>query len=195
MSLKLETPTVHAKLRGMVAGGNGYGISHRWDGTVLTVTSDSGSSSADLAGPAGAKQFVIAFSQTDGIYTADKPFAEVKAAIDRGDMVVGDWIGLRGQLTGIDDSVLLFTFHSFTGESVCLALHSDNTVDYLESEVGKEDIPSRVVVTKTDTQLTVTATHGWGERVTTIALNNDGDPVSVTQDDQTTTLVWEGFDE
>ena len=29
------------------------GITHRWDGTVLTITSDSGTSSADLRGEKG----------------------------------------------------------------------------------------------------------------------------------------------
>lgn len=196
MSLEIEVPTVYAKLRGMVAGGKGYGISHRWDGTVLTVTSDSGSSSADLVGPAG-ELFVVRFEETGGVYTADKTFAEVKAAVDQGDVVVGDWTntGYRGQLTGIDEDVLLFTFHSFTGESACLALRSDNTVDYLESEVGKENMPSRVAVVKTDAQITVTATYGWNDEETVISLNDDGDPVSVTKGDQTTVLTWEGFDE
>ena len=53
MSENERTPTVCARLKAVIAGGKGYGISHRWDGTVLTVTSDSGSSSADLVGPRG----------------------------------------------------------------------------------------------------------------------------------------------
>lgn len=200
MHLNIETPTMHAQLRGMVAGGKGYGISHRWDGTVLTVTSDSGSSSADLVGPEGpmgAKQVVVTFTEQGGEYIADKTFAEVKAAIDGGNTVVADWsnVKLRGAYTGGDDTLLEFTFHSFMGADTYLILQQDETVTYLVSTVGEEEIPSRVMVTKLGDTVRVTATYGWVDEVTTIALNEKGDPVSVTKNGETTTLVWEGFDE
>lgn len=202
MGVSMEVPTVHARLCAVVAGGKGYGISHRWDGTVLTVTSDSGSSSADLAGPAGAKQFVVTMTGSEEPYTADKTFAEVKAALDDGNVVVADWtnLKLRGQLTGYSDDLLEFTFHSFLGADAYLILQSDNTVTHLVSEVGKEKIPSQVSVAKNGNVITVTATvsgslGGFGDEVTTITLNDDGDPVSVTKDGKTTTLTWSGFDE
>ena len=195
--MKVEIPTIRAKLCGMVVGGNGYGISHRWDGTVLTVTSDSGTSSADLEGPAGASRFVVAMTETDGTFIADKTFAEAKAAFDEGNVVVADWtnLKLRGQLTGYANDLLEFTFHSFLGADEYLILSADGTITHLVSEVGKEKVPSRVIVNKTDTALQVTATVDGVDQVTTIALNEDGDPVSVTKGGKTTTLTWEGFDE
>lgn len=54
MELNITGDTLTAVLTGQVVGGNGCGIFHKWDGSVLTVTSDSGTSSADLRGPAGA---------------------------------------------------------------------------------------------------------------------------------------------
>lgn len=143
--------------------------------------------------------FVVRFTETDGTYTANKPFAEVKAAIDRGDVVVGDWVMTsgtqRGQLTGVSNEILEFTFHGYWCTDEYLILKYDNSVDHIVSEVGKGKMPSLVAVVKTDTQLTVTATYGWKDEVTTIALNDDGDPISVTKDGVTTTLTWEGFDE
>lgn len=146
--------------------------------------------------------FVVRFTETDGTYTADKTFAEVKAALDGGNVVVADWtnLKLRGQLTGYSDDLLEFTFHSFLGADAYLILQSDNTVTHLVSEVGKEKIPSQVSVAKNGNVITVTATvsgslGGFGDEVTTITLNDDGDPVSVTKDGKTTTLTWSGFDE
>ena len=54
MELNMTGDTLTAVLTGQVVGGNGRGIFHKWEGSVLTVTSDSGTSSADLRGPAGA---------------------------------------------------------------------------------------------------------------------------------------------
>lgn len=53
MELNVISDAVTAVITGQVVGGNGYGISHSWEGAVLTVTSDSGTASADLRGPAG----------------------------------------------------------------------------------------------------------------------------------------------
>lgn len=140
--------------------------------------------------------FKIAITESGGIFTADKTFAEAKAALDEGNVVVAEWtnLKLRGQLTGYADDLLEFTFHSFMGTDEYLILQNDNTVTHLVSEVGEEKIPSRVIVKKTDASLQVTATVDGVDQVTTIALNEDGDPVSVTKDGKTTTLTWEGFE-
>jgi hypothetical protein len=45
-----------------VAGEPGISATHSWDGTVLTVTSASGSSSADLKGPRGEPLTIVDFS-------------------------------------------------------------------------------------------------------------------------------------
>ena len=144
-----------------------------------------------------AELFVVRFTEQNGTYTADKTFAEAKAAFDEGNVVVADWtnLKLRGQLTGYANDLLEFTFHSFLGADEYLILSADGTITHLVSEVGKEKVPSRVIVNKTDTALQVTATVDGVDQVTTIALNEDGDPVSVTKGGKTTTLTWEGFDE
>jgi hypothetical protein len=60
------------------------GISHSWNGTVLTITSDSGTSSADLKGDMGIRgpQGVPGVVDTSLVYTKDSPptAAEVGAA-------------------------------------------------------------------------------------------------------------------
>ena len=64
-------------------GGTGGGsVSHSWNGTVLTVTSDAGSSSADLRGPMPVKG-------TDYFTTQDQQalVAAVLAALPRGEEV------------------------------------------------------------------------------------------------------------
>lgn len=201
--MKMETPTIHAQLRGVVAGGKGYGISHSWNGTVLTVTSDSGTSSADLIGPAGpmgTKQYVVTFTENEGTFTADKTFAEVKAVVGDGNLVVADWLflsgALRGHLTGLSDALLEFTFHSFLGADEYLILGADDVVTHVVSDVGEETLPSLVSVTKIDENtIEVVETCGWGDETTNIALNENGDPVSVTKGDEIIHLRWWGFDE
>ena len=56
--------------------------------------------------------------------------------------------------------------------------------------------PTSVTAVKTDSAVTVTAVYVGGKTSTaTIALDENGDPVSVTKDGETTDLYWEGFDE
>ncbi len=200
MSLKIETPTVCAQLRGMVVGGKGYGISHRWDGTVLTVTSDSGSSSADLVGepgPAGAELFVVELRLVDGVYTADKTFEELKGPIAAGNVVVCDFFGAdsrtRCRMTTCTDYSITFVMQSVLGADEYFVFTADG-VTHMTAEI-EEDLPSKVTTVKDGNTVTVTAAYGLMDEVTTITLNDDGDPVAVTKDGKTVTLTWEGFDE
>lgn len=63
-------------------GGTGGGVSHSWNGTVLTVTSGAGSSSADLRGPLPVKGTDY-FTAQDRSALVD----EVLAALPRGEEV------------------------------------------------------------------------------------------------------------
>ena len=106
MKADFTSDAIAAVLTAQVVGGNGYGISHSWDGTVLTVTSDSGTIAADLRGPAGAQGepgpagadgrdaalFAVTLTQEDDDrFRADRPFGQVQEAIQRGDRVVAVW--------------------------------------------------------------------------------------------------------
>lgn len=80
----------------------------------------------------------------------------------------------------------------------------DTIIDYINEhprDLDIADIPPYVAVKKTDSTVTVHArrydeiAEVWAEKVTTITLDEDGYPDTVTQDDGTTTsLTWEGFD-
>lgn len=57
------------------------------------------------------------------------------------------------------------------------------------------ELVESVTVVKTDDSVTVTEIYAAGrQEVTTIALGENGYPVSVTRDGSTTELTWEGFD-
>lgn len=80
----------------------------------------------------------------------------------------------------------------------------DKIINYINEhprELDIADIPPYVAVKKTDSTVTVHArrydeiAEVWAEKVTTITLDEDGFPTTVTQDDGTTTsLTWEGFE-
>lgn len=86
----------------------------------------------------------------------------------------------------------------------------DDIIDYINEHSWKldvADIPPYILVKKTEPPLSLTRTvtvHArrydeiaevWAEKVTTITLDEDGYPDTVTQDDGTTTrLTWEGFE-
>ncbi len=203
MAKNENLPVAFARLTAVVTGGKGYGISHSWDGSVLTVTSDSGSSSADLLGPAGTGVFVVELRQENGTYTADKSFDELKEHIDAGDVVVCDFIAadsrIRCALALYTSYSAAFVMQSVFGADEYFYITADG-VTHLVSKVGEDKMPSQVEVVKNGNAITVTATvsgslGGWGTEVTTITLDEDGYPKTVTRDDgTTTTLTWEGFD-
>ena len=189
-----------AKLCATVIGGKGYGIRHSWDGSVLTVSSDSGSSSADLMGPrgpAGGELFVAEIRLDGEEYVCDKSFEEVKKHIDLGDMVVCEFVGYdsrgRGQLTICTDYSATFVLQSVFGADEYFTLTAEG-VTHMAAE-NEEETPSRVEVVKTDNTVTVTAVYGFSERVTAIELNDSGDPVLVVQEGKEIALEWSGFDD
>ena len=73
---------LEAKVKELAEGGTGGGVSHSWNGTVLTVTSGAGSSSADLRGPLPVKGTDY-FTAQDRSALVD----EVLAALPRGEEV------------------------------------------------------------------------------------------------------------
>ena len=80
-------------------GADGIGCTHSWDGTVLTVTSASGTSSADLVGPAGP-----AGPRVKQLWTYDKNHKfnwEVDTSwmdVPHGTLEVGDYVMARTTL-------------------------------------------------------------------------------------------------
>ena len=164
MSDYQKDPAIYAKLKAVVAGGKGYGISHSWEGTVLTVTSDSGTSSADLVGPAGdfgrlteeekqeflesakdcmgADLFVAEITLTDDVYTADKTFAEIKAAIDAGQVVVCDFVGAdsktRCPLTTFTEYSAAFILQSVLGADEYFYITAEGITHFVEDSSDGE---------------------------------------------------------
>ena len=187
-----------AYLKAVVTGGKGYGISHSWDGSVLTVSSDSGSSSADLMGPAGTPMFVVEFRLEDGEYAADHSLEEVRAHIAAGELVMGMFVGsdskTRCLMTTDTEYSVTFVMQSLLGMDEYFILTADGVTHMAAEANSGEEVPSRVEVVKADSVVTVTEVCGFSEVVTTIALDDDGTPVSVTKDGVTTHLMWEGFD-
>lgn len=201
MSSNTDMTTVCGVLQAVVTGGKGYGISHCWNGTVLEVTSDSGTSSADLAGAAGKQTLVtVTGNDTDG-FAADMTFAEVTAAIEAGDAVAAKWeedaSAAFFHLMGCDATMVMFQMDWMGQQSELLALAADDTVTHIVfayKDEGESSVTS-VSVTKTDSTVTVTAVYDGGDSVdTVITLDAEGYPVSVERDGVTTTLTWEGFD-
>lgn len=209
MSIVMKPDTLQAVLTGMVVGGKGYGISHRWDGSVLTVYSDSGSSSADLLGPQGpqgiagsvAERLLVTVTKgTDGSYAADTSFGDIEAAIAGGVQPSVKLVGANGESYG-----QLVSYASGRMVQFSAWLHG-GTVD--ASTVVTVDADDQVYVTypteprvvgvsarKDGSTVTVTVSYAdLSSRELVIALNEDGDPVSVTEDGAVCTLTWEGFD-
>ncbi len=189
-----------AKLCTTVIGGKGYGIRHSWEGSVLTVSSDSGSSSADLMGPrgpAGGEIFVAEIRLEDEVYVCDKSFEEVRSAIAAGDVVVCEFVGYdsrsRGQLTTCTDYSAMFVMQSIFGEDEYFTLTADGVSHNVKTKEEPE-VPTQVQSVLAGNILTVTAVYGWESEVTEIALDDSGVPVSVSKDGVTTVLTWEGFD-
>ena len=201
MGLNVKTPTVNAVLKGMVVGGKGYGISHSWNGSVLTVTSDSGTSSADLLGPVGpagegAEMFVAQLNLENGKYTADKTFAEVKEHIAAGELVVCDFVGAdsktRCPLTTYTEYSATFVLQSLFGTDEYFIL-TDDGVTHMAAEKEKKLVS--VASVKNGTSLTVTAKYDDGSSsVTQITLDEDDVPLTVARGFQSVALTWEGFD-
>ena len=192
-----QTPVIYGCLKAVVTGGKGYGISHSWDGSVLTVSSDSGSSSADLMGPAGAPLFVAEIRLEDGAYVSDKTFEELKEHIEAGDVVVCELVGAdsrtRCPMTTYTDYSAVFVVQTPFGEDEYFVLTSEGL---MHTVVEKEEkLPSAVRCVLADNALTVTAVYSSGEAVTVIALDEEGNPLSVARDGKNCALTWEGFDE
>ena len=206
-----------ACLKAVVIGGKGYGISHSWDGSVLTVSSDSGSSSADLLGPAGdrgpagVETVVAELRLEDGVYVSNLSFAEIKGHIDAGDTVVCDFVGMdsrtRCPLINFTDYSATFVLQSVFGADEHFYITADGVThmaaaseDDGEKEVFPEDVllPHLVSVVKAENTVLVTANYSVGDGrsvMTTIELNENGDPISVARDGEVCSLTWEGFDE
>lgn len=206
MSLTMTADTVRAVLEGTVVGGNGYGISHSWNGSVLTVTSDSGSSAADLRGPAGpagsdAERLIVTVSETAGGYASDKSFGEICEAIEQGVLPVARLLGANGESYGqlvsfAAERMLQFSawLHGGTVDaSTVITIGADDAV-YVTYPA--EPAAVGVSAVKSDSTVTVTVSYDdLSEEIATITLNEDGDPVSVTREGVTCALSWEGFDE
>ena len=185
----------------------GGSISHAWEGTTLYVTSDSGTSGADLKGADGkdgadAETFLVTVtgSDADG-YTADKTFAEISAAVEAGAVVsarvaMGTGCGY-GQLVSFAAGKLVqFGSYSRSGTlelSFTVTVSADDTVTV---RYPAQRCAVRVASVKSESSVTVTSAYDDGtESVSVVTLDANGDPVSVTTDGVTCTLTWEGFDE
>ena len=204
MSLHVKTPAVHAVLKGMAAGGRGYGISHSWEGTVLTVTSDSGTSAADLVGPAGALLLVTVTECEDGTYAADKTYGDIAAAVERGDLVLTRVVmengnELYGQLGVFSPQLASFsTYMEYGALNLCLFCHvfADDRVEITYPPAEEEMLPYLVTVTKAGDTVTVKVSYSdFHDEDTVLTLDEKGVPVSVTRNGDSCTLDWEGFDE
>ena len=203
MSLQVKAPTVHAVLKGMAAGGRGYGISHYWDGTVLTVTSDSGTSSADLAWYGGKPTVVTVTEQEDGSYAADMSFREIAAAVQAGTMVLSrsvlpNGMEFYGQLAIYTPELISFSTYIAYGDvnlSVFCHIAADESVTIGSAPNGEKDMPYTVQATKSGNTVTVTAAYSdFHDEKTVIELDDDGVPIRVTKDGESCSLWWGGFD-
>ena len=65
--IAVDDTYAYCSTRVTIKGGNGTSVTHSWDGTVLTVTSASGTSSADLRGPAGSDANVTTANITNAL--------------------------------------------------------------------------------------------------------------------------------
>ena len=149
--------------------------------------------------PKLAKLMVLTITQdVEGAYHADKPFAEVRAALDAGHSVVccwdmGDGTVRSGQLTTDAESILVFTFHSLSGTDDYQIFKADEAVTHMAAEAEKKLVS--VATVKNGASLTVTAGYDDGSTGTVvITLNADGDPVTVVKAGITCNLTWEGFE-
>ena len=203
MSLVIKPPTVQASLKAMVVGGRGYGISHAWDGTVLTVTSDSGSSSADLKGAAGEMTVVTLSEQVDGTYVADLSFGEMVKALGENKLLVSRMVLANGneafgQLALVSPQMISFsTYMEFGQLNLCVFCHvfSDDRVVLSYPASCEEDLPYQIFASKEDSVVTVTASYSdYRDVETVIELDEEGVPVRVTKNGQSCNLQWEGFD-
>ena len=130
-----------ACLKAVVTGGKGYGISHSWDGSVLTVSSDSGSSSADLKGPAGMPLFVVEFRLENGGYVANHSFDEIKAHIAAEEFVMGVFVGVDSKtscfVATYTEYGVIFVMQSLLGADEYFVLTADG-VSHMGGESGGE---------------------------------------------------------
>ena len=102
------------------AGADGVSCTHLWNGTTLTVTSASGTSSADLKGEKGDKgedgaTFVITVNVSDGTY--DKTVTEIQQAYASGMIPVCVYDGLVYALESCTDSGT-FKFYHYNGDTM-----------------------------------------------------------------------------
>ena len=170
---------------------------------MLHVTSDSGTSSADLMGPAGRLYVVNIIEQDDGSYRADKTFAEIAGAVEEGRVVLcrvafPNEYEIYGYLALYSSQVVSFsTYMEFGILPLRIFYHisADDRVTITYPDKDTAEMPYLVRASKSDTTITVTATYSdFRDEVTVLELDENGVPVSVTKDGDLCTLQWEGFD-
>jgi hypothetical protein len=142
-------------------------------------------------------------NDTDG-YVADKTYTEIKAMLADGVDVVAkidvNGAAVYGQLTMDTGAFLVFSCSTSVGDRyavmTCTISTNDAVTVTMPSNEEVESAVTAVSAVKDGSTVTVTATYADDSTaVTVIALDENGDPVSVTKDGVTTTLSWEGFDE
>lgn len=151
-------------------------------------------------GDGGAEMFVAELRLEDGVYVSDQTFAEMKEHIEAGDVVVCEFVGAdsrtRCHMTTCTDYSATFVMQSVLGADEYFTFTADGVTHMVaESNEDAEEMPDSVSAVKTDNTITVTATYGLREIVTTIVLDDNGYPMSVTKDGKNCALSWEGFDE
>lgn len=125
----LDEALAEAKASGKFDGKDGMSCAHNWDGTILTITSASGSSSVDLKGDKGDKgdDGYTPKRGTD-YFTADEVAAIVESAVNQTLKVIAPYsIGFnQGKLfapatsasynvTSVSDNSITFTYRGGSG--------------------------------------------------------------------------------
>ena len=151
----------------------------------------------------GANCFVVTFADDGGTWSADKAFADVKAAISNGDVVVCDIVAGSTHSRGImflhDESMISFVVHFWSGTDTYYTLMSNETVTVFDSAEDVGAVPYSVDAVKAGNTVTVTANYraAFGASTTsvsTITLDDNGYPVGVTKDGKDCALSWGGFE-
>lgn len=113
MSITVKSNTQTATLTGTVVGGNG----HRSDGGESTP------------------QMLVNFSESNGVYSADRTYEEVVAAMASGIVVTARWQVSEGTAvwfmpTAYDSTCVIFQRDWLAEQSEYFRLQSDNTVTH-----------------------------------------------------------------
>lgn len=95
------------------------------------------------------------------------------------------------EVNGIVLVSVAFEFETNTLRTFNFEIHVEKDPSVDASGVG---MPESFHAVKTENTITVTATYGLREIVTTIVLDDNGYPMSVTKDGKNCTLSWEGFE-